>query len=74
MKTAFNCFFIFWKKQYSLNCASRADCQEMCYGHVCGAGFHKVHARIRNNYDLRQTKPEIGMSFSLQATLTGKNY
>ena len=46
----------------------------MGYGHVCGAGFHKVHARIRNNHDLRQTKPEIGMSFSLQATLTGKNY
>ena len=45
----------------------------MCYGHVCGAGFSQS-TRIRNNYDLRQTKPEIGMSFSLQATLTGKNY
>ena len=45
----------------------------MCYGHVCGAGFSQS-TRIRNNYDLRQTKPEIGMSFSLQATLTGQNY
>ena len=59
IQTAFNSFFIFFKKQYSLNCASRADCQEMCYGHVCGAGFHKVHVlEIIMLYDKQNLKLE----------------